>query len=91
MESNEKGGYGVNIEKLNEMFQAGGKTSRDVNRMEGFLQEIKKIWEQYPDLRFGQMITDFEYYVKTKGINDLYYLEEDEFLKLLEEYMADNG
>ena len=31
---------------------------RDVNRIEPMLEELKCVWEQYPDLRLGQLICD---------------------------------
>lgn len=30
---------------------------RDINRIEPFLKELQELWEQYPDLRFIQLIT----------------------------------
>lgn len=62
------------------------KKSRDVNRIEPFLGEIAKVWKRQPDMRFGQLITILEYRAKAKGIQDLFYLEEEGFLELLQEY-----
>lgn len=31
---------------------------RDPNRIKSFLLELEKIWQKYPDLRFGQFITN---------------------------------
>lgn len=51
---------------------------RDPNRIDGFLNRIKKIWKENPDLRFGQLINNV--------ITDpaAYYIEDDDMIKLLE-------
>lgn len=53
---------------------------RDINRIDKILDEIKKIWKQYPDLRFCQLIENF-----ASG-RMLYYIEDEDFIKMLKEY-----
>lgn len=56
---------------------------RDSKRISKILERLEKIWEKYPDLRLGQLITNV--------VRDptLYYLEDDELLEFLEKfYMA---
>jgi len=31
---------------------------RDKNRIRPFLEELAKEWDKYPDLRFGQLMSD---------------------------------
>ena len=52
---------------------------RDPNRINKILKEIGIIWKQYPDLRLGQLILNV--------INDpaLYYIEDEELVKLLKQ------
>lgn len=52
---------------------------RNINRIGNVLETISKIWNKNPDLRLGQLLlnaVDSEY---------LYYIEEDELIKILEE------
>lgn len=50
---------------------------RDPERIEPFLETIKKIWKENPDLRFGQLI---ENAIRAEY---LYYIEDDQALKSL--------
>lgn len=51
---------------------------RDVNRIPIFCYALAQLWEyNFPDLRFGQLIS-----ILTKD-KDIFYLEEDEVLQLL--------
>ena len=52
---------------------------RDVNRIPIFCYALAQLWEHnFPDLRFGQLIS-----ILTKD-KDIFYLEEDEILQLLD-------
>ncbi len=59
---------------------------RDPNRIRPFLEKIAEYWEQYPDLRFGQLVLNA---VDDKNL--LYNIEEDMFLRMLDPsgYMLD--
>lgn len=60
---------------------------RDVTRIEPMLEELKSVWEQYPDLRLGQLICDIV------PENKLYYVEDDmmlEQIKKWKKYREDN-
>lgn len=50
---------------------------RDPNRIDKTLEEIGKIWKEYPDLRLGQLLLN--------AVRDpaLYYLEDKEIIKEL--------
>ena len=54
---------------------------RDINRMDPFLAKIKNEWSKAPDLRFGQLMSNFF----TTG--DPFYWEEDEFIERLGRYL----
>lgn len=57
---------------------------RDPNRIDSFLAAIGKIWKDTcPDWRFGQLICNLQRY----GGSDLFYLEEEDFLALVESYL----
>ena len=53
---------------------------RNKERIPQVLKEIQNIWEQYPDLRLGQLILNV--------INDpaAYYIEDDVLIKTLKEF-----
>lgn len=51
---------------------------RDSNRIPIILNELKRIWEAYPDLRLGQLILNF-------GPRDpaLYYIEDEDLISYM--------
>ena len=58
---------------------------RDKRRIALILDEIERLWKSAPDIRYFQLISNLErmyedeYEMKT----DLFYLEDDDFLKWL--------
>lgn len=59
---------------------------RDINRIDVFLERIGKIWkEEFPDWRFTQLICNLQSYAGS----DMFYCEEDKFLKILDNYIGD--
>lgn len=57
---------------------------RNKNRIHLFCEAFAKLWEQHPDLRFGQIISALPQYNEKSG--DLFYLEEDEMSGLIRRY-----
>ena len=62
---------------------------RNPNRFDDFYGELKEIHKTcFPDWRFGQLITNFEFWVsKKKGKVDIFYIEDDEMAKYLKEFV----
>lgn len=56
---------------------------RDPKRIPEFLAVVQECWEQVPDWRFGQLIENIK---RFSGKSDLFYLEDDDFEKILKEY-----
>lgn len=57
---------------------------RDINRIDDFCKKLAKYWKLYPDFRFCQMLMNV-----LDGTNiDPWFLEEDQVLKLFEEFFA---
>ena len=65
------------------------RVMRSNDRIESFLNEFKKVWIKHPDLRFGQILSivlgispnlNGEKY---ESLIDPFYIEEDDFIKLL--------
>lgn len=50
---------------------------RDINRIDDYLDVIKKIWKKNPDLRFSQLVLN----VFTDSSLD-YYIEDDKSLEM---------
>ncbi len=67
------------------------KPFRDPFRMDPFLERfaslLRPYWEHRRDYRFGQILTGFRASLEQRGIRDLYYLEDEDFLALWEEYL----
>ena len=60
---------------------------RDINRLNNFYDELKRIHKYVPDWRFGQFIMNFMSWYYTKYKRDCFYIEEDEMIKYIEEFI----
>ena len=56
---------------------------RDPKRIPKLLAVLQEYWEKCPDLRFGQLIENLKSF---SGKLDLFYVEDDEFEKILKNY-----
>lgn len=64
---------------------------RSKDRIAPFLDEVRKVWEtQLTDMRFGQLMSNLESYAQNNYGRDLFYMEEDELLDLLKEFVKNN-
>lgn len=52
---------------------------RDKNRIPGILKRLETVWEEYPDLRLGQLLANL-----LEGVQ-LYYIEDEPLISQLEE------
>ena len=57
-----------------------GDAMRDPKRITKTLQEIQKVWEQFPDLRLGQLL------LNATDDTILYYLEDEELVEYLKKF-----
>lgn len=57
---------------------------REIERISTMLETIEKAWKLYPDLRLGQLLMNC---AKSK---DIFYLEDEELLMCLQEYIESN-
>lgn len=60
---------------------------RDPKRIDEFCKEIAKYWKRVPDWRFGQLMMNV---LGTSKI-DPFFLEENQSLKLFDEFFNDKG
>jgi hypothetical protein len=62
---------------------------RDPNRLDTFYEKIKTYHkENFPDLRFSQLMINFFTWYRYNYKNDGFYLEEDEYLKRFKEFIS---
>ena len=54
---------------------------RNPDRIPEVLKELEKFWEQVPDWRLGQVISNFSYELMAN--NDPFYMEDKDLLELL--------
>ena len=56
---------------------------RDVNRIKPFCDEFAQLWSRYPDLRFGQIVSNIARYVQVEHRMDIFFMEEEELMEVL--------
>ena len=57
---------------------------RDINRIDKVLKVLGDNWKKLPDWRLSQLICNMQ---RAAG-NDLFYVEDDEFADMVEEYVS---
>lgn len=65
------------------------KNPRSIERIHSFMTELEDMWLKYPDMRFGQLIYNFEHWYQPRYFKDIFQLEENDFIKYFREYMGD--
>ena len=61
---------------------------RDPERIDEFCEELKKMWQQVPDWRFGQLIVNALGEIQAKEKCDVFFVEDDKMLEDLKEVFA---
>ena len=61
---------------------------RDINRLPNFYAQLANRHAEIPDMRFGQLMFAFIRWAEMQNI-DVFYLEEDEFLKIYTDFIND--
>ena len=64
---------------------------RDPNRIKEILLTLEDGWNKVPDWRFGQLIDNFFSWVISKRKIDIWFIEDNEWLKLIKEYFTIYG
>ena len=65
---------------------------RDPARIYKFCNRFAELWAgSVDDWRFGQLISNFFGWIYETKKRDIFFIEEDEMLELLEEYCKQNG
>lgn len=60
---------------------------RDPNRIKPFCDELAELWSNWPDLRFGQIMSNIARYVQMEHRKDMFFMEEEELMKVLREQL----
>lgn len=56
--------------------------TRNPDRIDELLNELEEYWDENPDLRLGQIVSNIS---QKKGYNDSFYIEDEEVLEVLRE------
>jgi hypothetical protein len=56
--------------------------ARDPKRIDEILNRLKRLWLCYPDLRFGQLVSN----IISGKPQPQFYIEDDEFVTAIEDY-----
>ena len=56
---------------------------RDASRIKPFCDEFAELWSRYPDLRFGQIMSNIERYVQMEHRKDMFYMEDKELMEII--------
>jgi len=60
---------------------------RNPNRLDDFYNELKRIHKKsFPDMRFGQLMSNFFGWLYSEKKRDCFFPEEDEMIEYLREY-----
>ena len=56
---------------------------RDANRIKIFCDELAELWAKYPDLRFGQIMSNIDRYIHNEYDKDMFYMEDDALMEVI--------
>ena len=64
---------------------------RDVRRISVITDYIAHVWKiHFPDWRFCQLMSNFDDYIKNLRGVDMFHVEDDEFMMLLDVFVNNN-
>lgn len=79
-----------NERKLDELMYIEVKSDVQPEKLNELYMELNRVHLEYkPQWRFGQFMHNFFNWVYTKKLKDIFYIEEDEMIKLLKEYVGE--
>ena len=64
---------------------------RDPKRIPGFCNRLARVWEQVPDWRFGQLMSNVLSEFQAQKHRDIFFPEDEEMISFFEEYMKLGG
>lgn len=63
---------------------------RDPNRIDKILEVLGDVWKIVPDWRFGQLISNLQYFYNSKD-GDCFFVEDDKMYEFLKSLAIDKG
>ncbi|MCJ7424761.1 hypothetical protein MUP01_10915 [Candidatus Bathyarchaeota archaeon] len=67
--------------------QNGDKTVRDPERIDRIIEKLRKSWKTNPDWRLCQLVFSAAAITKTMRDKDIFYVEDDVFEAVLNQYL----
>ena len=64
---------------------------RDINRLDDFYNAFKELHKNVYDWRFGQFVINFMRWYEAKYKRDIFYIEDNEIIKLIREFINEIG
>lgn len=61
-------------------------TPRDPQRIVDIMEIFMRVWERYPDIRFGQLISNILSTSTAYRNTDIFYIEDDKWLEMIQEF-----
>lgn len=52
---------------------------RDINRIDMYMELLTRIWKEFPDLRFGQLLANMLGFIQQETHEDIFFTEDEEF------------
>lgn len=65
----------------------GDEDMRDINRIMPFCGELAALWMKYPDLRFGQFMSNITKYIQRECKKDIFYMEDAELMEIIRDQL----
>lgn len=56
--------------------------ARDPDRIDDILEQLEDYWEDHPDLRLGQIVSNI---AQKEGVDDPFFIEDEELLEGLKD------
>ena len=68
---------------------------RNPNRINMYMELLTRIWKEFPDLRFGQLLANMLGFIQQETQKDIFFIEDEEFFatftKWYKEMKGDNN
>ena len=64
---------------------------RDPKRIRKYCNKLAELWEQVPDWRFGQLISNVLGEYQAEKHRDIFFPEDEEMIEFFESYFAKEG
>lgn len=52
---------------------------RNPGRIDMYMELLTRIWKEFPDLRFGQLLANMLGYIQQENNVDIFFLEDEQF------------